>query len=191
MKEYWLYGIFAAALASPPPHLKGRVEALDGGGNYTTMVLPLVQGGKQYAMMSFCSVTGSRPTEERRIYPIFASLYVSYPDKKVEWRDVQSDNIRKTGRLLDSYDKPYLGILDRSGISVSEWQDARERYAPLVSLVIERRWLLANNHVATFEERNTAKELQECIRILYDKPLMPYYQHYGSNFLAWIEKSAK
>jgi len=74
--------------------------------------------------------------------------------------------------------------------SVQEWRSAEREYERLVSLVLERRWLLTR-HAVTAEERATAQELQECTRILYDKPLLPYYQHAGRHFLAWMERAAK
>lgn len=190
MQDYWLYGVFAAALASPPAHLKGKVELLDGGGNYTTMIIPVLQGYKQFAVMSFCGVSGHKPGDERRIYPVFASIYVSYPDKRIEWRDIKLNEQGTTSFSRDANKEYYLGVIDRSHLKAGEWAEARTRYNPLISLVMERQWLLTR-HAVTPEERATARELQQCVRVLYDKPLLPYYHHVGSQFFAWLERAAK
>lgn len=163
---------------------------LDGGGNYATMVLPVLEGDKQFALLSFCSVSGNRPTEERKMYPLFASVKVSYPEKQVVWKDVHEGDFGLTSPLRDEGKEPYLGVVDRSGLVSGEWANAKRRYTPLVSLVMEKRWLLTQ-HTVTAEECATAKELQDCVRILYDKPLLPYYQHAGRQFLSWMERAAK
>ena len=190
MKEYWLYGLFTAALANPPAHLKGQVEMLDGGGNYSTEIIPVVQGDKQYAQLAFCKVTGIRPGDERWITTPFATVTVAWPDKHIIWQDVRGRDfglvsVHKKGTLTE-----YAGQMDRAGTTMAEFRQARSRYTPLVSMVIEREWLLTR-HAVTDEERATARELQDCVRILYDKPLLPYYHHAGRQFFAWLERTAR
>ena len=190
MKEFWLYGAITAALAAPPAHLKGHVEMLDGGGNYSAMVLPVVEGDKQYALLAFGSVSGHSPSEERRIYPLFAAVKVSYPARQVQWLDLHEGSFGMRTTLFDAQHTPYLGVIDRHNLTVDEWTSARQRYPPLVSLVMEREWLLTR-HAVTNEERATARELQNCVRVLYDKPLLPYYHYAGRQFFAWMERAAK
>jgi hypothetical protein len=189
-KEFWLYGALAVAMATIPTHLKGRVEMLDGGGNYSTEVLPVVEGEKQYALLAFCDITGTRPGEERWLSAPFATVTIAFPDKKTVWRDTKAANFGLQPVRRPNDDGEYIGLIDRAGISVDELINARRRYPELISLVLERRWLLTR-HTVTPEEQATARELQECTRILFDKPLLPFYRHYGSHFLAWMERAAK
>lgn len=190
MKHYWLYGLFMSALASPPAKLKGQVEDFDGGGNYSTMILPVIVGDKQYAMMSFCKISGSMPNDERRLYPPFASLSIAYPDKHTQWGELKRGDYGLNASLVDPDKVHYLGVIEDNGTSLDEWESAQARYPELISAAIEHRWLLTH-HAVTKEERATAQELQDCARILYDKPLLPYYHHAGRQFFAWMERAAK
>jgi hypothetical protein len=190
MKDFWIYGALAAALAAPPAHLKWLAEELDGGGNYTAAVLPVVEGDRQYALLAFCDVTGNNPSEKRYLTAPFATVSVLYPTKEVQWRDTKASDFKLKTEPQPGYKTEFVGIVEREGVSIAELDNADSRYPQLVSLVLERRWLLTR-HAVTAEERATAQELQECTRLLYDKPLLPYYQHAGRHFLAWMERAAK
>ena len=188
MKEYWLYGAFAAALAATPAHLR---EPRINDGTYETLTLPVVIDGKQYAMFSFCDQEAANPSKASRVSPPFASVYVAYPNKTFFWKDVTSRDFGLTQWPLDEHKESYLGVLSRKHIhSIEEWVSATKEYNRLVSLVLERKWLITA-HFATQEEQKAARELQDCVRILYDKPLLPYYRHAGRQFLAWMERAAK
>jgi hypothetical protein len=192
MKDIWLIGAFAAVLASVPAHLRDKVEPQEGGTQpQQTQAIPLLMGDKQYVLISFYEMDGPTYGELPKIYPPFASAYVSYPSKEVKWQDVTANDFNLISLPLDALKKPYLGELHPGqAASVQEWRSAEREYERLVSLVLERRWLLTR-HAVTAEERATAQELQECTRLLYDKPLLPYYQHAGRHFLAWMERAAK
>jgi hypothetical protein len=190
MKDLWIYGALAAAMAVAPAHLKRKVEVRDGGSRYAAAVLPVVEGEQQYALFAFCHITGSRPGDKRYLTAPFATASVSYPTKEVHWRDTKASDFKLQTQPQPGYETEFLGIVDRKGISMAELRNADSRYPQLVSLVLERRWLLTR-HAVTAEERATAQELQECTRILYDKPLLPYYQYMGRHFLAWMERAAK
>ena len=190
MKEFWLYGAIAAALLAPPAHLKGHVEKMDGGGHYSTQILPVVAGDRQYALLGFCYITGFSPGQERWLTAPFATVTVAYPDKRVVWRDIQPIDFGLTPTRHPGDPAEYMGLVERKGLTVSELSNARSRYPQLVSAVMEQRWLLTQ-HAVTAEEKATARELQDCVRILYDKPLLPYYQHAGRHFLAWMARAAK
>ena len=190
MKELWLYGAIAAALSSPPAHLKGRVEMMEGGGNYSTEILPVVTGDRQYALIGFCSITGFSPDQERWLTAPFATVTVAYPDKHVVWHDTKPVDFGLSPTRHPGSPTEYMGLVEREGLTLSELRNARSRYPQLVSMVMEQRWLLTR-HPVTAEERATARELQDCVRILYDKPLLPFYQHAGRHFLAWMARAAK
>ena len=190
MKDYWLYGAIAAALSSPPAHLKREVEMMDGGGHYSTEIVPVVLGDRQYAQMGFCYITGFSPGQERWLTAPFATVTVAYPDKHVVWRGTKPADFNLMPTRHPGDPTEYMGLVERQGLTISEFSNARSRYPQLVSVVMEHQWLLTK-HPVTAEERATARELQDCVRILYDKPLLPYYQHAGRQFLAWMARAAK
>ena len=83
-----------------------------------------------------------------------------------------------------------LGPIQRDHLGKDEWYNAVTTYFPLVLRVVEQRWLVTA-YPTTTEERETARALQQCVRALYDAPLLPYYRHFGHHFLAWMERAAK
>lgn len=191
MKEIWLIGAYAAVLASEPAHLRSQLAPREGGPqSQQTPVLPVVAGEKQYAQICFYKSDGPVYGKMPKIYPPFARVRVSYPDKKVHWDDVEPETLGLVGLPLTDNKVPYLGTLEKGIFSMQEWRNANDRYDVLISLVFERRWLLTRHGVTT-EERATAQELRDCTRILYDKSLLPYYQHEGRQFLAWMTRAAK
>lgn len=188
MKEAWILSAIMAALAGAPPHLAKRVQPMEGGGRYTAEILPVVEAEKQYILLAFCSISGSSPSDERRLYPPFATVHISFPDKLIRWEEI--DDKKYAGTHLDHNNRHYLGLVERIGITPTVWTNAHTQYLSLISLVLERKWLITK-YAVTPEERATAKELQDCVQILYDKPLLPYYQQNGRQFLAWMERAAK
>ena len=191
MKDPWLISALMAALSGAPVPLAKRVQPAEGGGRYVAEALPIVEGNEQYVLFTFCTASGgNRPGVERHLYPPFAVAHVSYPAKKVVWRAIERNGAEATATLLDADKQPYLGNIVRTGITPSEWTDARVRYNELIGLVLERKWLVTL-HPPTSQERQTAKELADCIRIVYDKPLMPYYRLKGRQLFAWIERASK
>lgn len=192
MKEAWLIGAFAAVLSSVPPHLRNTLEPREGGlQSPQTHALPIILGEKQFVVISFYKSDGPVYKKPLKIYPPFASVSVSYPNKEVKWSDVTPTSFGLINLPITESNTPYLGVLEQNGTSsIREWRNADARYDQLISLVLERRWLLTRQAV-TPEEQATARELQECTRILYDKPLLPYYRHVGRHFLGWMERAAK
>ena len=190
MKEAWVLSAIMAAFAAAPLPLAKRVQPMEGGGRYVAEIIPVVEAQNQYIVLTFCSISGSRPTDERRLYPPFATACVSYPDKQVRWEEIDDKIYAGNRSPLDPNNRYYLGVVERSGITPAVWTAAHTQYVNLVSLVLERKWLVTK-HAVTIEERATAKELKECVQILYDKPLLPYYQHEGRQFLAWMARAAK
>ena len=83
-----------------------------------------------------------------------------------------------------------LGPIRREHLKKGEWYNAVTSYLPLLLRVVEQRWLVTAYPI-TVEERETARALQQCVRALYDAPLLPFYRHYGHHFLAWMERAAK
>jgi len=189
MENIWLYGVFDSALATPPAHLRGRVERLIGGGNYSTAILPVVEGEQQYAQLGFCEIIGSRPDDERWLSAPFATLAIAYPDQQSTWRDTQASQFGFMTTIRADDPTEYVGVVDRPGITLEELTEASTYYPRLVSRVLERRWLLTR-YPTTDEERATAQQLQQYVRVLYDKALLPYYQHEGHHFLTWLVRAA-
>jgi len=189
MEAFWLYEAFATALAAPPNHLKGRVERLIGGGNHSTAILPVVEGEQQYAQLGFCQTMGSRPSDERWLSAPFATLSVAYPSQRPTWCDTQASQFGLTTTTRADDPTEYVGVIDRQGITIAELEEASSHYPRLVSRVLERRWLLTR-YPPTAEERATAQQLRQCVRVLYDKALLPYYQYEGRHFLAWLARVA-
>jgi len=189
MQDFQFYEAFNAALATPPAQLKGRVEKLIGGGNYSTALLPVVVGEQQYVQLGFCQTTGARPDAECWLSAPFATLTIAYPDQQITWRDTQAAHFGMSTTVRAGDPTEYVGVIDRQGITVQELNEARTQYPQLVLLVLERRWLVTR-HAPTAEERTTAQQLQQYVRVLYDKVLLPYYQQEGRHFLAWIARAA-
>lgn len=184
-------GVYAAVLASVPAHLRNQLEPREGGPQFQqTYVLPVVAGDKQYALICFYKSDGPVYGKQPKLYPPFACVKVSYPNKETHWDDVKPTALGFTNLPITEDKVPYLGTIERGGTSMQEWRSANERYDVLISSVFEHCWLLTR-HAVTAEERAAAKELQDCTHILYDKPLLPYYQHEGRQFLAWMERAAK
>lgn len=192
MNDTWLVSALIAALAGAPAPISNRVQPMEGGGRYVAEALPVVEGDKQYVLFTFCTVSGgNRPGTERRLYPPFAKAYVAYPDLKVRWQEVdEKKGIANLATLTDADNHRYFGVIKRVGITSSEWTNTRVRYNELLSVVLERKWLLTR-HATSAEERATAKELADCVRVVYDKPLLPYYREEGRQFFAWMERAAK
>lgn len=191
MKEAWLIGAYAAVLATVPAHLNSRITPREGGlQSQQSLPIPAVAGERQYVLIYFYESSGPVFGKMPDVYPPFASAQVFFPDKEVHWNDVKPEALGLTKLPVDEEKKPYLGTLERGNFSMEEWRNANKRYDVLISQVLERRWLLTR-HPITVEERASARELQDCTRILYDKPLLPYYQYAGRQFLAWMERAAK
>lgn len=191
MRDIWIMGVYAAVLASIPAHLRNQLEPREGGSQcQQTHALPVVAGDKQYALICYYKSDGPVYGKMPKIYPPFACVNVSYPNKETHWADVKPEALGLINLPITEDKVPYLGTLERGVISMQEWRSANDRYDVLISLVFERHWLVTR-HAVTKEERATAQELQDCTRILYDKPLLPYYQHNGRQFLAWMERAAK
>ena len=191
MKDIWIIGVYAAMLASIPAHLRNLLEPREGGAQFQqTHALPVVARDKQYALICFYKTDGPVYGKMPNIYPPFACVKVSYPNKETHWADVKPETLGLTHFPRTKDKVPYLGTLERGRISMQERRSAIERYDVLISLVFERRWLVTG-YATTTEERAAARELQDCTRMLYDKPLLPYYKHEGRQFLAWMERAAK
>ena len=191
MVEPWILGAFAAVLTSIPAHLHTKLASRDGGSQpQQTRVLPVVAGDKQYALICYYETSGPVFGKMPLVYPPFASVQIAFPGKQVQWADITPKQVGLFTVLLTPEKEPYLGALERKDITMQEWRNADSRYDLLISRVLERQWLLTK-HPVTAEEHTTAKELQDCVRILYDKPLLPYYQHEGRQFLAWLARAAK
>ena len=191
MKEAWIIGAYAAVLASVPAHLRIQLQAREGGTQaQQTLVLPVVAGDKQYAFICFYETEGPVYGKLPKIYPPFASVRVSYPGKDVHWEDVKPETFGFINLPQTADKRPYLGLLESGASSMQEWRNANARYDALISVVLERRWLLTH-YSTTTEERAAAQELSDCTRILYEKPLLPYYRSAGRQFFAWMERAAK
>jgi len=188
MEGIWLYEAFNAALAAPPAHLQRRVARLIGGSSYSTAILPVVEGEQQYAQLGFCRVRSCRPSTERWLSAPFATLSVAYPSQHPTWRDTQANQFGFMTTVRADDPTEYVGVINRQGMTIAELNEASTYYPRLVSRVLEQRWLLTR-YPTTEEERATAQQLQQYVRVLYDKALLPYYQHEGRQFLAWLARA--
>lgn len=141
---------------------------------YSTFMLPVVIEQQQYTVISYCLGSGRVQDQPQEVLPPFAVLYVSYPDKSVRWEEVTPEEYANYGLVnlaTNAYEEQTLGYVDpyAPGVTTEALQHARSQYLRLVSLVLEREWLLKPNP-PTEEERTTARELQACVALLYKLP---------------------
>jgi hypothetical protein len=187
----WAQGITRPAMATLP----ARFALYMNDATYSTLILPVVIEQQQYAVVAYCLGSGRVQDQPQEVLPPFAVLYVSYPDKSVRWEEVTPEKYANYGLVnlaTNAYEEQTLGYVDpyAPGVTTEALQHARRQYLHLISLVLEREWLLKPNP-PTEEERTTARELQACVALLYKKFLLPYYQHVGHDFLAWMTRAAQ
>jgi hypothetical protein len=189
MTDYWLEEALEDAFDAVPAHLLSppRINTA----TLTTCVIPQVMEERQYVVVAYCARGGGREGVIQMVYPPFAIVRVCYPDKTYQWEDVTSETLNLSGLPLDEQRRPYLGELENSKDFGTRGRNATiELYNQLVSQVIEQEWLIKSHH-PTAEEQAIARQLQDCVRLLYIKPLLPYYQHVGRDFLAWMAHAAQ
>ena len=190
-KTPWVQGISRPAMATLP----ARFALYMNDATYSTSVLPVVIEGKQYAVIAYCLGSGRLQNQPQEVLPPFAVLYVSYPDKSARWEEVTPEDYANYGLVnlaTNAYEQQTLGFVDpyAPGVTTEILQHTRSRYIHLISVVLEREWLL-NSLTPTEEESKVARELQECVALLYKKFLLPYYQHVGRDFFAWMTRAAQ
>jgi hypothetical protein len=187
----WLRGTTRPAMATLPAHLSLYMNDA----TYSTNFLPVVIEGEQYAVISYCLGSGRLQDEEQAILPPFATLYVRYPDKTFRWKEVTPADYPAYGLVdlpIDEYQQSYIGRLApyAAGITEEALENAQSEYLRLICLVLERGWLLSHQSI-TDEEQTAARELQQHIGVVYDTLLLPYYQHVGRDFFAWMTRAAQ
>ncbi|UYZ64377.1 hypothetical protein [Hymenobacter weizhouensis] len=191
MIEDWYISVKRAAVETLPPDLYLDVTAL---GGYNTVLIPTVEGEEQWLISAYCGVTSSGYANAhgvpRLLFPPHLMLRIHYPSGQFEWIELENSPYDGPALQRNAAGNECLGPISREHLGPGEWRNAMRRHFQLVCQVVEQRWLLTA-HSVTAEEQAVARELQDCIRAAYDKPLLPYYQHYGRHFLAWMERAAK
>lgn len=187
--DYWLEDALEDAFDDVPTQLLSppRINTA----TLLSCVVPQVLDGNQYAVVAYCGRGGGREGIQQVVYPPFALVRVAYPDKTYQWIEVTSESFELSGLPLDEQNRPYLGVMETAKEYGHRGRNATiDLYNQLVSQVLERGWLLSE-HQPTAEEKAVAHELQECIQLLYDKPLMLYYEYVGRDFFAWMTKATR
>lgn len=187
--EYWLEDALEDAFDDVPTQLLSppRINT----GTLLTCVVPQVLDGKQYVVVAYCGRGGGREGAQQVVYPPFALVRVAYPDKTYQWTEVTPESLELTGLPLDEQNRPYLGVIEEAKDYGPKGRNATiDLYNQLVSQVLEQGWLVSA-HQPTAEEKAIGHELQECIRLLYEKPLMPYYKRIGHDFLFWLAHATR
>lgn len=157
---------------------------------YRTALLPVVVGEKQWTLSAFCEQGGRGwPDNPRTIYAPRVLLWIQYPSGEFRWEEPAPDAYGLSTATQDDFGL-CLGPIQRGHLVDNAWGVVADRYRPLVRRVVEQRWLVTAYPV-TEEERETARALQSCVAAYYDAVLWPFYRHYGSHFLGWMERAAK
>ena len=166
----------------------------DDGGVYHTPLILSLSGEDLWLVSSACPVVSAGYANAhgvpRWLYPPRVTLRIHYPSGRFEWLEPEASAYGGPPLQPDPRGSLYLGAIVRDHLGPTDWIDAVKRYFPLVCRVVERRWLVTA-YPTTTEERDTARELQQCVRALYDAPLLPYYHHYGAHFLGWMARAAQ
>jgi hypothetical protein len=189
VKQYWLEDALEDAFDDVPTQLLSppRINTA----TQLTCVVPQVIDGRQYVVVAYCSRGGGREGVKQMVYPPFALVRVAYPDKTYQWDEVIPESFELSGLPLDEQNRPYLGVIEQAKDYGPRGRNAIiHLYNQLVSRVLEQEWLV-NAHQPIAEEKAVGHELQECIRLLYDKPLMPYYKYVGHGFLLWLAQATR
>ena len=153
-----------------------------------TCVVPQVLDGRQYVVVVYCARGGGREGIKQVIYPPFALVRVAYPDRTYQWTEVTPESFELAGLPLDEQKRPYLGVMEEAKDFGARGRNATiHLYNQLVSRVLEQEWLVST-HQPTAGEKAVGHEFQECARLLYDKLLMPYYEHVGHDFLLLLAR---
>ncbi|WP_046247014.1 hypothetical protein [Hymenobacter terrenus] len=187
----WFAEADDAAMGALPAHLRLFIATPET--SYQAAPVPVLVGEEQWVLSAFCDDTGPGFNVTlgvpRTIYAPRVLQWIHYPSGKFRWEEPAPNAY---GLLTATTDDAgvRLGPIERGHLQKMEWYNATISYLPLVCRVVERRWLVTAYPI-TEEERATARELQQCVRALYDAPLLPYYRHYGHHFLGWIERAAK
>lgn len=189
--QEWFIDADDVAMAALPTHLEMFVATPET--SYQSALLPVVLGEDQWLLCAYCDHTGPGFNitlgVPRTIYAPRVLQWVAYPSGDFRWEEPIPDAHGLTTASQDDFGIR-LGPIQRDHIIGNEWHEAGMQYLPLVLRVVEQRWLVTR-YTVTPEEQETARALQHCVRALYDAPLLPFYRHYGSHFLAWIERAAK
>lgn len=152
-----------------------------------TPAIPAILDGRQCVVMAFYRVSKKTEKAGSRVYPPLGACYVSYPDMETVWRPLQTtDHAALFTVLRDGNGRHYLGERE-AGFNSSSTDEMSRSYQRRVSLLLQRRWLITR-HAVTKEEQTTAYSLHECVKILYELPLLAYYQHNAWQLLGWIRR---
>ena len=173
-----------------PAHLHWYIP---GEGVYEAATLPVIVGDEQWLLSAFCDDTGPVFNETlgipRTIYSPRVLQWIHYPSGDFRWEEPSPDAYGLATAIRDDFGMR-LGPIQRGHLPKNAWREARMRYPALMLRVVEERWLVTA-YPTTAEERETARALQAYTHALYDAPLLPFYHHYGRNFLSWMERAAR
>lgn len=184
----WLVKADNVALAELPNHLRLFINTPEA--FYEAASLPVVIGEEQWLLSTFCEQGGRGwPNDPRTIYSPRVQQWIHFPSGAFRWEEPAPATYGSLTAVQDEFGI-CMGSIQRGHLIGNEWHEAAMRYSSLLLLVMEQRWLLTA-YPTTNEERETARELLACTHIYYDQAMMPYYQHYGRHFLAWMERAAQ
>ena len=152
-----------------------------------THPIPAVLDGQQCVLTAFYRVANYAEQDDRFIYQPHGACCISYLEMETVWQALPTTTaISAATVLIDDNKRPYLGKI-KSGFDDSAADEIVKAYRRLVSLLLQRRWLMSR-HAVTQEERNTARHLRECVEILYAGPLKNYYHLKAWQLLGWIRR---
>lgn len=184
----WHINFDIDAMNAVPAHLQRFLETNES--LYISATLPVVVGAdEQWLLTAYCEHSGYRERDPTDIYAPRVLQWIHYPSGEFRWEEPAPNAYGLATAVQDDFGL-CLGPIERDHLPGNTWHEASLAYFPLVRRVIERRWLVTA-YPPTAEERETARALQACVAAYFDKPLLPFYQHHGTRFFAWLARAAQ
>ena len=132
--------------------------------------VPAVLDGRRCIVVGYYHAAPAAD-EKTVLYPPHAACYASFPDLETQWRALRGEEHFALFALPhDEQGRPCLGE-EKPALTPSTNQAASAlSYQRLVSLLLERGWLLPHLPVTT-EEKEAALALREATDVIFSSPL--------------------
>ena len=187
----WLNKAYKTSKEILPARLQSFRKTMET--TYQAASIPVLLGEEQWLLLASCESTSAgyaaAHNVPRHIYAPCLLEWMHYPSGEFRWEEPAPATYGSTTAVQDEFGL-CMGPIQRQRSPTKSWHEASTEYSFLVERVIERRWLVTAYPLTT-EERETARALRECIVVYYDAAMLPFYQHYGHQFLAWVARASK
>jgi hypothetical protein len=150
--------------------------------SYASIPYPVIIGNTQWVLFTFFLQDAPGPHSERRLYLPEYQVKVKYPTMEMVVEEIK-DNIYHF-RLSGPYDAiGKIRVLERH--DVQTWLAAKNEYNQLLSLVLEKEWLLTGGRKAG--QKEVAAKMEKDLQVLQEDDLKNYDVKNERSISNWID----